>query len=121
MAEATKCPACGEVLPDDGPDDPLDDLMLNGEVFKFEKLSFRERKAIMRTVGELVKHEDPDADPDEDWTKDDMRLAFAIVCARKTNPEFSLDDGLALVPEDLEVKDPPTPPAKRGRSKPSSA
>lgn len=121
MADDEKCPHCGEVLPDDGPDDPLDDLVLDGEVFKFEKLSFKERKAIMRTVGELVKYEDEDADPDTDWTKDDMRLAFAIVCARKGNPEFSLDDGLALIPEDLDVKDPPTPPAKRSRSKASSA
>lgn len=111
--DASKCPACGEPLPEETFSDPLGPLQFEGETYDFNKLSFRERRAIMRTVGEIVKLDDPDADPDEDWTRDDMRVAFAIVVARRSNPEYSIEAGLALTPEDLEPPAPPTRARKR--------
>lgn len=119
--DVEKCPHCGEPLPEDEIKDPLGPLLFGGETYSFDKLSFGERKAIMRTVKELVLVGDPDANPDEDWTRDDMRVAFAIVVARRTNPDYSIEDGLELVPDDLEPVDPPTrlAPTKRA-GKPSA-
>lgn len=103
-------------MPDDTPemDDPLDTLYLNGETFEFESMTFGERKKVMKVAGQLAQVEDPDADPATDWTRDDMRLAFAIVCSRRSNPDFSLEDGLEMTPAALEV--PPTPAKPRRKT-----
>lgn len=88
-------------------------LMLNGEVFEVGKLSFRERNQITKVVREVVTFYDPDADPDEDQTGDDWRVAFAIICARRNNPGFSIEDGVSLTPDELKPVAPPTKAARR--------
>jgi hypothetical protein len=90
-----------------------DPLTIDGETFEFDKLTYGERKQVSRLVKELVLHADPDADADEDWTADDVRLAFAIVCARRKTPGFSVEDGLKLTPAELE---PGPPTRRRGRA-----
>ena len=111
------CPACGEELPQEpGPDAPL---VMDGETFEFNKLSYGERKQIRSVLRELAVLDNPEADPDADWTEDDLRLAFAIVAARRARPEFSIEDGLKLTPEDLT---PPLPKSRAtGRGKPRAA
>lgn len=123
MAET--CPACGEPLPEADIPQPDDPITVNGETYVMDKLTFRERKQIKRVVGELVLLDNPTADVDEDFTEDDLRLAFAVVCARRANPDFSIDDGLDLAPDELRA---PTgnvagaPPTKqRAARKPAAA
>lgn len=111
MAE---CPACGEKLPEVPADQATDDITLNGERFEFDKLSYGERRTVKKLMREIVQLDDPNADPEEDWTADDVRLAFAIVCARRSNPVFSLQEGLALTPDELKAS--PPPPTKRKRA-----
>jgi len=112
MPEAT-CPSCGEPLPEKpGADSPVH---INGTTIDFDELSYAERRQIKILVAELVKLTDPAGDPEEDYTQDDMRLAFAIVCARRTTPEFSIEDGLNLKPVDL--LPPTTPPRKPAAAK----
>lgn len=109
MPEQELCPHCGEALPEDEGYDPTGPLALNGDVFEFDKLSFGERKQVKALTRELVARDDPDADPETDWTQDDLRLAFAIVCSRRNAPDFAVDDGLKLTPAELEPpKHPPT-------------
>lgn len=113
MPDVPTCPSCGEVLPqDDGSDAPLS---LNGEVFEVDKLSFRERNQITKLVREVTLSHDPDADPAEDQTGDDWRVAFAIVCARRSNPEFSVEDGVNLTPDELKAA-PPTKGARKAKA-----
>lgn len=112
--QMAECPACGEKLPEVPADQATDDLTLNGETFEFDKLSYGERRAVKKLMRQIVQLDNPNADPDEDWTADDVRLAFATVCARRSNPVFSLEEGLALTP--AELKAPVSPPTKRKRA-----
>jgi hypothetical protein len=109
MPDPDVCPHCGEALPE--PDGPNVPLLMDGETFEIEKMSFGERKQIRSVVRELVVLDNPEADPDADWSEDDWRLAFAIVAARRSKPEFSVQDGLKLTPAELEP--PPAPPTRR--------
>ncbi len=113
------CPSCGVTLPEPEPDWDVTfeaPISLNGETFEMSKLSFRERKTMRALLAEIVKLDNPDADPDEDWVGDDLRVAFAIVCARRANPAFSIEDGLNLVSDDLRPPDPPTKRAAKPRA-----
>jgi hypothetical protein len=110
------CPACGETLPDVIDGDPLDPLTINGETFHFDKLTYAERRKITPIRSELVRLDNPQADVDEDWTQDDLRVAFAIVCGRRSNPDYSIEDALKLTPAELEP--PPATPPTKAASKP---
>ncbi len=112
MADVQECPHCGEPLPAAAVDASDSPLTLNGETFEVGKLSFLERHTIARLVREIVLFLDPEANPEEDDSGDTWRVAFAIVVARRTNPEFSIEDGLALTPDELRAA-PPTQAVKR--------
>lgn len=107
MPDQELCPHCGKELPEET--GPISPLALNGEVFEFDRLSYGERKQVKAFTRELVFRDDPEGDPETDWSQDDLRLAFAIVCSRRTTPDFTIEDGLKLTPAELE----PAPPTKR--------
>lgn len=84
-------------MPEVQDDGPLT-ITVDGEKFTMDDLTFRERKAVRSIAREL------DGDPDvamDDVMFDDLVLAFATVCKRRANPEFSLDDALDLKFTDL--------------------
>jgi hypothetical protein len=101
------------------------DLRVNGKVYDPNTLTFREQREIKRIVrDELFDGEMPDED---DLGIADTMPALALVMVRRDNPDYTLDDALDLVlqdvivtAEDAEAEKKAAPPTKARKRAPRS-
>jgi hypothetical protein len=85
------------------PNEDTAGLWIDGERHDWNRLTFRERKAVSKLIVEL------EGDPD-DPSDDDFLPAVITVIMRRKDPEYPVDKALDMAPEDL-VK--PPRPTKR--------
>lgn len=89
-------------------------LMIDGETFETDDLTFREKREVRKTIRQLM--DDPEADMSE-ALMDDVWLATIYVIKRRTEPELTLEDAMDLKLKDYLKPVEPDPPTGSARRK----
>ncbi len=78
-------------------------ITVHGVTVTAEQLTFRERREVRRIAEEVAISDEAD--------EDDMLVAIVTVVARRSVPDFTVEQAMDMTPDDLVPA--PAPPTKR--------